>query len=443
MKDENQMKSNRWVIGVLAALLCVVGQGPADAQVQRDRFVVVKADELAEAPQRFWSRGIVFEDVLEDATGRSRRVDGRSFTQIETRTVGRVYVSDRIADRVSELPEGRNYLFSGTVLSESGRSFPLMRRQTQYVVAIDSVERLADDTADDLLAIFLEGDPDRPAFQNVQKAVIQAQNQLVARAQNQGVEVSDLIDYGAATMDEAAAVSRIAVRSVEQELGVSSMELLSLLVRELLVAQYTDRPITEVEPVTEDPPADEPVEDAAAVEHDVTAEDEEPAPAVEEPEADDVHEQVTEVLEEEAEEEDEPRRFRFFGRSAPDDDESGAHETSPEPEPVPEEEVTDPEDQTEGRRWFRRRAAEPDAEEVAEEAAPAVEEAVTVMEEEPAEPTLSRRERRRAEREARAAEREAAAAAAAAERAAMEEPMPEPVVVPPPPLEGPFAPVRR
>ncbi len=243
-------------IGLLAAFLWV-GLPTVEAQTERDRFVVVEAADLAENPQRYWSRGIVFEDTLKDVTGRSRRVEGRRLVQIETETVGLCYVDEDLIDRVGELDRNRAYLFAGTVLGEMRRRFPFFRQRSEYIVALDTVEVLADEVEEDLLQVFLEADPDRPAFQNVQKAVVQAQNRLVAFAKNEGVDIADLFDPGAATMDRAAEVSRVAVRSVQEELGVTSMELLSQLIRELLAKQYLEETEWDVEHEDQPPEPEE------------------------------------------------------------------------------------------------------------------------------------------------------------------------------------------
>lgn len=340
-----------YVIGIVLFAVCVLPgvQPPVEAQIDRDRFVVVEAEELAENPQRYWSRGVVFEDVLEDVTGRSKKSGGRRYIQIETRTLGRCYVLERIEDRVRELDVGKNYLFAGTVISESRRGILFFRPKTEYHVAIDTVELLADDVKGDLLDVFQSGEDGQPAFQNIHKAVAQAQNQLVAFAQNEGVEVEELFNPAAVTMDKAAEMSRIAVRNVERELGVTSMEMLSLLVRELLAAQYIGQEEQAMEPETaeQEDDVEEPQEEGAPAQPEQAPTSDREPDSAQEPEA----------SVEGDEEQSSRRRWFFFGRndeSAEEDDDESA-EPEPEPEPKPEaliDEDEEAEAESSGRRWF-------------------------------------------------------------------------------------------
>lgn len=374
------------IIKCLMAVALFVGAAVmVHAQVSRDRYTVVRARELAEAPQRYWSRGIVFEDVLEDISGRGRRSAGRSFSQIQTETVGPCYVDEAIMGQVQNLRKGRRYLFSGTVLSETRRGFLFIRPSVQYFVAIDSVERLPDDVDADLLEALFDEEPDRPAFQNIQKALTQAQNQLVAFAQSEDVDIATLFDPRAETMDKAAEVSRVAVRELERELGITSTEMLGLLVRELLAAQYLEtKPVRKDVPAV---PATEEPEEAEAVEllpepqpEEMRELDTEKEPV--ELEADDAEEQIeieeeaikepeeAEIMEEE--EEDTPRRRGWFRRrTEPEEDEPGAEEDEPGTEEEEKEQEEDSEPTPRG--WFRRRP-EPQSEEPEPEEMPQIEE---------------------------------------------------------------------
>ncbi len=377
-----------YVIGLMVMAACwLPGNQPhAEAQVQRDRFVVVTAQELGENPQRYWSRGIVFEDEFTRVTGRGKRVNGRRLVQIETATLGPCYVDDRIIDRVSDLTERKNYLFAGTVLSESRRRPPFFRPRSHYFVTIDAVEKLADDIEDDLLKAFKDAEPDRAAFQNVHKAMVQAQNQLVAFAQAEGVEIAKLFDPAGATMDKAAEVSRVAVRTVEQELGITSIEMLSLLVRELLAAQYVGVAESPVAPEVPEPEDAEPDREGLETEEadeegpsDSAAEasiDEEPPSqgrrfwrsrgAEGEEEGKDVESDFEPVLEDPAEEEQPSARRGFFRRRAAETESEEVVEQ--EPVLVVEEVVEAPDDAASRSRFrlFRRDRAESDAEVVTE-----------------------------------------------------------------------------
>ena len=323
-------------------------QPHAEAQTQRDRFVVVTAKELGENPQRYWSRGIVFEDELIRVTGRGKRINDRRLVQIETATLGPCYVDDRIIDRVSDLTERKNYLFAGTVLSESRRRFFFFSPRSHYFVAIDAVEELADDIKDDLLKAFIDAEPDRAAFRNVQKAIVQAQNQLVAFAQAEDVEISTLFDAAGETMDKAAEVSRVAVRAVEQELGITSIEMLSLLVRELLAAQYVGAVESPVAPQVPE------LEDAE--------------PEREEPETENADEGGSVSAEETLDDREASSRGLRFWRSREAEGAEEVKDVESDSDPVLEEPAEEEPAARSG--WFRRRTVEPDTE--SDPGAPAV-----------------------------------------------------------------------
>ncbi len=226
----------------LAILMVLAGAGVSTAQIDRNRYVVVEARNLERNPQRYWSRGVVFEDALQSVHSRTRRIGGRTYVPIVTKQLSRAYVDRADAALLDRLEEGRAFLFAGTVVSQSGRNWRL-QRQTRYYVIIDLVERLVDET-DDLLAMLQETAPQQRAFLNVQRAVEDAQNRLVAAALNDGVPVESLFEGEFDYMDPATDLARRAVRHVERELGVTSTEILSLLVRDLLAAQYLDEALT-------------------------------------------------------------------------------------------------------------------------------------------------------------------------------------------------------
>lgn len=235
--------------------LLIVSAWIPEVEASRDRFVVVDARDVSENPQRYWSRGIVFEDELTHISGRTRREDGRTLIQLETLKAGRIYVDQHRAGSLDGKEVGHRYLFAGTILSRPGRSI-LFRRVTRYTVVIEAVEPLADEMDGDLVDVFFADEPERAAFKPIHQALVNAQNQLVTLSQNRGVEIADLFEIQEGQPDRIIEVSRVAVRAIEQELGVTSTELLSRLVRELLLLQYApglaSEPEEEPEPEPEE-----------------------------------------------------------------------------------------------------------------------------------------------------------------------------------------------
>jgi len=217
----------------LAILFGITTLAPLIAQAQSDRYAVVEAADLADNPQRYWSRGVVVEDHLVKISGGRERIGDRRFTPIETKTMGRAYVRERL---VEDLEEGSDYVFTGTVLSRTGRHWVFWTK-TRYFITFDAVKRSRDDVAE-AADLFLTGNSDRPAVAHLQEAVARAQKLLVAHAEDQGASLESLIDQDMFRTDKAAEVSRVAVRTMEQELGMTSSEIMSLFIREILVLPY-------------------------------------------------------------------------------------------------------------------------------------------------------------------------------------------------------------
>jgi len=207
----------------------------APAHAQADKYAVIEAEELADNPQRFWSRGIVVEDLLEKVTGSRERIGDRRFVAIDTSLLGRAYVQEPLAE---ELEPDTEYLFSGTVVSRTSRRW-IFWSKTKYFIIFESAKVSLADT-EEAVDLFLSGNSDRLAVQHVSDMVASAQKLLVAHAEEEGKRIEDLVDPEAYRTDKAAEVSRMAVRAIEQELGVTSSELMSLFVREILVRPYEE-----------------------------------------------------------------------------------------------------------------------------------------------------------------------------------------------------------
>lgn len=205
----------------------------AHGQGSRDQYSVVEAYRLNQHPQRYWSRGVVFEDTFIGETGRRRQIDGRRVIEIETRALETVYVDARLEDRVERMTRGQ-YVFSGTVLSESRRFLRWSR--TTYRVVVDSIERLDEGQPDDLLDLFA-GDEVGANLEPILQILAETQRRLIVEARNEGVPVESMFDAQMPRGDRAIEIARASVRRVEREAGLPAAEILSLLVREVMVAQ--------------------------------------------------------------------------------------------------------------------------------------------------------------------------------------------------------------
>ena len=228
------------IIGVLGLWLGVVLL--ATAQIDRDQFAVISPTDLAENPQRYWSRGIVFEDAIESVSARTRHVAGRRMASARTRTAGEVQIKPDTLAVIRDADRGDAFLFAGTVLSETART-GLGRRQPRYYVMIDVIEPVMADSVDDLLAV-LHGEGEQvPAFKQLLQAVTAAQNELLARSRNEDIEMAALFERAEDRLtDPATDAARAAVRALEADTGTTSTEMLSQIVRGLLTTLYLEQP---------------------------------------------------------------------------------------------------------------------------------------------------------------------------------------------------------
>lgn len=352
-------------IGILVAGVAAL-LAPDLPATSRDRFQSVHPRELVEVPHKYWSRGVVFQDVLESHPGRRKRIGGQRYKQITTETLGRCYVAPDIVHLVEEMPLGRKYVFSGMVLSETGRNL-LGRTRTTYYVVIHNMDAVLDE-----MAVRDLSDEDIPGLEQFQALLLRAQNSLHAEARGTRQDMQELFDPRAERIDRASELIRTAIRLTEQEQSTTSAEMLTTLIRSMLAAQYLETPEAaveedrEVQATVETPePADDTVAGEEAAEErrswwGARKEAEPDEPLIDEP-----------LIDEPVMEEEEAPRRRWWQRDR-DEAETEVEETPPAT-PQVDEAVTEEEEPAPRRRWWRRdRAPEEPEEEVTEEKEPEV-----------------------------------------------------------------------
>ncbi len=276
------------LIGGLAYLLLLSFAFPAHAANRRDRFIEVDAAELRDSPHRYWSRGVIFQDTLtRHPAGRTLRLDDRRFIEIRIDTIGEAYVDRDRADQFEELELDREYLFTGMVLSRTGRDFLMRRRRTEYYVTITDATPLAADTEETLTRML------RPDYDEVVPDVMKAllnriQRQLLVYTEEHDMEIADLFDRDRPEhFDRTVELVRSTIRAFEREEETTSFIILSDLIYTLLAMEYRQPPVIEEEPVEEEPvdeelepPGPEPVTDEEVREEPVEEAIETPEPEV-------------------------------------------------------------------------------------------------------------------------------------------------------------------
>lgn len=256
-----------WMVTGLVVLWGWGGMIPeAMARQGRERFMSVEPHELVENPQRYWSRGIVFEDRLQHLDGRTRRLGDRRVQAVDTHLAERVYLADPVYATLGPEDVDTLYLWVGTVLSQSRRNL-LGRQRTQYYVVIDQIEPIIEDTADDVRARLSDDAPAGSAWDMLNRATQWLQREVVAEAENRGVAVESFFDLEAPRLDHASELARRSVRQLERELGITSIEILSIMIRALVAEQYAL-------PMPLDPESDTTLDDESTPDDELATHDE-------------------------------------------------------------------------------------------------------------------------------------------------------------------------
>lgn len=117
---------------VVGALL--LSARPASAQ----EFKTTPAKILAESPQRFWARGVIFRDTLTEQvdTKHKIKIGDRTAYRFRTETIGDTYADEKIVEAIEKLSPGKEYIFTASVhSSQSG----LFRKKTHYRVVVNGL----------------------------------------------------------------------------------------------------------------------------------------------------------------------------------------------------------------------------------------------------------------------------------------------------------------
>lgn len=107
---------------------------PADAQ----EFKTTPAKIIAESPQRFWARGVVFRDVLTEPvdTKHKIKIGERTAYRFVTRTIGDIYADEAILNAIEKLEIGHEYIFTASVHSTRTGLF---KKKTHYRVVVNGL----------------------------------------------------------------------------------------------------------------------------------------------------------------------------------------------------------------------------------------------------------------------------------------------------------------
>lgn len=197
----------------------------------QDSFQRVDIRDLDRNPQRFWARGIVFEDVLTaHPRGSTVRLDNQTYERLRTGTLGDVYATASAADKLRKLPLQKSYLFSGTVLQqEAGMTRRWMRGSRDFLYIVQDVSVPVEaftEAVDDLEAMqaaVLKAEEGAVPLElkpvlDVLRAVEQG---LFSFAQENGIEVAELFDPESEFAEMPARLALQEIRRMERTQGFS------------------------------------------------------------------------------------------------------------------------------------------------------------------------------------------------------------------------------
>jgi hypothetical protein len=213
---------NRIRIQVWSLLLIIIGMSAYAAQDYR----IVETDELLENPRHYWSIGVIFKDTLTGGpVGRQIRIGGKQYIPFYTKVLGTCYAARSMLADLAHADPGMEYLFKGTVLN---------RRNEFYVVthgitpAVEGVNALKSD-------MFGEDDEDTDTLETM---LLRVNEQLFAYAEEQHIEMAQLLQPGTETFDSALNIIQSVVVKAEREFNTTSLALLSEIILSLFMEHY-------------------------------------------------------------------------------------------------------------------------------------------------------------------------------------------------------------
>ncbi len=248
----------------------------ATGSLAQDSFQRVDIRDLQRNPQRYWARGLVFEDVL---TGHPRgstiRVEDRTYERLSTETLGTVYATTSAAEKLRTLPLQKTYLFSGTVLQQdAGLARRWMRGSPDFIHVVQDVsvpveaytEAVADMEAMQAAVLEAEEAAVPSELVPVMDVLRAVERGLFTFAQENDIDVAELFDPESEFAEMPARLALQEIRRMERAQGFSVQLFLADYSIGLLRRRYRpDAPIhySEVRPLPAEP-EEEPIEIAAA-----------------------------------------------------------------------------------------------------------------------------------------------------------------------------------
>jgi hypothetical protein len=207
------------MVVLLLAVLCV---SAPRAGAQQRRYRTVTARDLLDRPQNYWARSIVFQDTLvEVPSGREYKLDGVRYAVFSTRTLGTCYLAKPLEPVMAQVPEGRTYMFTGTVLQHGSRYFVIVESFTGTVDSEEIPAELKNLAASGQSLLVSQ------SSQPVAEVLRTVRESLFAYAKEKGLTLEQVLDPTSAHAPHVMELIRLAVRDQEQKKQSSSAEILA------------------------------------------------------------------------------------------------------------------------------------------------------------------------------------------------------------------------
>lgn len=222
----------------------------------------VAAKTLADNPQRYWARGVVFKDVLlERATSQAVQLDKQRTYPFRTKTVGECYVDEKLRTVLNDLETGKEYIFSGTVFHRKGG----WRREERFFVVVNGVVTTARQLEtlgveiERVMAVSTTG-VYAASFRGLEEILTKAQELMLPYARSENIELRDMLDPASPHFDKASQAIRNAMFERENTSKTPSLEFFVQLLTAFLALK--EGAAIEAPAAVDLPPAEAPAEES-------------------------------------------------------------------------------------------------------------------------------------------------------------------------------------
>lgn len=228
---------------------------PAAAQ----EFKTTPAKILAESPQRFWARGVVFRDTLTGPVDAKHKIKigERTAYRFLTQTIGDTYADETILGMVEKLTPGKEYIFTATVNSIQTGFF---KKKTHYRVVVNGLAVPAQELgplAEEVEAALAQKKEQHPLYQQLdllKELIDRVQVGLTALAATEQTNRASYFDPDSEGFPKLMQTTRRTLNDLGTENKVPDRELFAQILAALVALK--EGALTQPEPIAAQPTAE-------------------------------------------------------------------------------------------------------------------------------------------------------------------------------------------